>query len=79
MVEFFQNKRNTFEVTMLLKDATLVIKIESEIKNFLAYMAQRKGISTSEYTRFVLMTGLNELERRNKSIRQIATITTTKF
>jgi predicted DNA-binding protein len=64
---------------MLLKDATLVIKIEREIKNFLVHMAQRKGISTSEYVRFVLMTGLNELERRNKRVRQVATITTTKF
>jgi predicted DNA-binding protein len=64
---------------MLLKDAVLVVKIESEIKNFLAYMAQNKGISTSEYVRFVLMTGLNELERRNKRVRQVATITTTKF
>jgi hypothetical protein len=56
---------------MLLKDAVLVIKIEHETKDFLVHMAQNKEISLSEYTRFVLMTGLNELERRNKDLRRI--------
>jgi predicted DNA-binding protein len=56
---------------MLIKDATLVIKIEHETKEFLVHMAENKGTTTSEYVRFVLLTGLNELERRNKDLRRI--------
>ena len=64
---------------MLIKDSTLIIKIEHETKDFLGYMAQRRGISTSEYVRFVLQTGLNAIETRSKGLRQVAMITTTKF
>ena len=66
MVVFFKMK-----VIPMNKDAVIVIKIEHELKEFLQSVSDEKGITLSEYTRFVIGRGLDAIHQRNLAIRQL--------
>jgi hypothetical protein len=48
------------------KDATIVVKIEKQLKDLLQSVADDKGVTLSEYTRFVIGRGLDVIYERNK-------------
>jgi hypothetical protein len=54
-----------------MMDATLVIKVESELKDFLQSVASSKRITLSAYTRHVLDVGLDEIHKRNLKVREL--------
>ena len=54
-----------------MKDSTLVIKMNRELKDLITGIAAEKGMTTSEYTRHVIDVGMAELYRRNLALRQI--------
>ena len=56
---------------MTEKNATLVIKVESELKDFLQSVASSKRITLSEYARHVLEVGLDEIHKRNMRVREL--------
>lgn len=56
---------------MSRKDATIVINVESELKDLLQTVASSKRITLSEYTRHVIEVGLDEIHKRNMSIRKL--------
>jgi hypothetical protein len=56
---------------MTEKSATLVIKVDSGLKDFLQSVAESKRISLSEYTRHVLDVGLTEIHKRNLKVREL--------
>lgn len=56
---------------MTTKDATIVINVESELKDLLQTVASSKRITLSEYTRHVIEVGLDEIHKRNMSIRKL--------
>ena len=53
----------------MTKDATIIIKVESELKSFLEGVARDKGMSTGAYCRYVLDKGLNAIYERNLQLR----------
>ena len=53
----------------MAKDATIMIKVESELKSFLEGVARDKGMSTGAYCRYVLQRGLDAIYERNLQIR----------
>ena len=53
------------------KDATIIIKCENQLKEFLQGVADSKQMSLSAYTRFVLGIGLDEIHRRNVKMREL--------
>lgn len=56
---------------MATKDAKIIINVEKELKDFLQNVATSKRISLSEYTRHVIVVGLDELHRRNLKVREL--------
>ena len=56
---------------MATKESTIVLKVESDIKEFLKNVAGSKRISLSEYTRHVLNVGLDEIHNRNLKVREL--------
>lgn len=56
---------------MTTKDATIVINVESELKNLLQNVASSKRITLSEYTRHVIGVGLDEIHKRNLRVREL--------
>jgi hypothetical protein len=55
----------------MTKDATIIIKVESELKSFLEGIASDKGMSTGAYCRYVLQRGLDAIYKRNLELRAI--------
>ncbi len=55
----------------MTKDATIIIKVESELKSFLEGVARDKGMSTGAYCRYVLDKGLNAIYKRNLELRAL--------
>lgn len=55
----------------MTKDATIIIKVESELKSFLEGIASEKGMSTGAYCRYVLQRGLDAIYKRNLQIRRL--------
>ncbi len=55
----------------MAKEATIVVKVESELKSFLDSIAETKGVTLSEYTRFVIGRGLDAIAKRNREIRAL--------
>lgn len=56
---------------MATKDAKIIINVEKELKDFLQNVATSKRITLSEYTRHVIVVGLDELHRRNLRVREL--------
>jgi len=56
---------------MATKDAKIIINVEKELKDFLQNVASSKRITLSEYTRHVIVVGLDELHRRNLKVREL--------
>jgi len=56
---------------MATKEATIVLMVERDLKEFLQNVAGSKRISLSEYTRHVLNVGLDEIHQRNLKVREL--------
>jgi len=56
-------------MTKELKTETLNIMVEPSLKNFLSDIADEKGVSLGEYSRFVLKRGLDAIHKRNLELR----------
>jgi len=59
-------------VIIMTKEATIIIKVENDLKDFLKNVAVSKRMSLSAYTRYVLGVGLDEIHRRNLNVRELA-------
>lgn len=54
-----------------MKSATIVVKVEQDLKDFLQNVADQKGMSLSEYARHVLARGLDAIAQRNRELRAL--------
>jgi len=55
----------------MTKEATIIIKCESELKEFLQSVAESKRMSLSAYTRHVLNRGLDAIHQRNLELKSL--------
>ena len=58
-------------MTKELKTETLNIMVEPSLKKFLQDVADEKGVSLGEYSRFVIKSGLDAIYRRNLELRTL--------
>jgi len=56
---------------MPIKDAKIVLNVEKDLKDLLQSVASSKRITLSEYTRHVLVVGLDEIHKRNLRVREL--------
>jgi hypothetical protein len=56
---------------IMTKEATIIIKVENDLKDFLKNVAGSKRMSLSAYARFVLGVGLDEIHKRNLKLREL--------
>ena len=55
----------------MVKSDKIVILIEPDLKSFLQSVADNKGITLSEYVRYVLGRGLETIHNRNLAVREL--------
>jgi hypothetical protein len=57
----------------MTKEATIIIKCENQLKEFLQGVADSKRMSLSAYCRYVLGKGLDAIHKRNLEIKRLET------